>query len=385
MYAAMTDIAALTGDENYRRAVDRIWQDVVSSKLYVTGGIGARREGEAFGKAYELPNATAYNETCAAIALALWNQRMFLLHGDGKYFDVLERVIYNGFLSGVSLEGDRFFYPNPLATDGIERFNQGVFGRSPWFDCSCCPVNVVRFVPSIAGQVYAHDANRLYINLFVSNSASIDLNGQAVEVRQETNYPWDGKITIDVDPGQPKRFALHVRIPGWSRDMPMPSDLYAYLLPTTPRYELRINGQPFSEKLQQGYAVIDRVWQSGDQVVLDLPMPVRRVIANKLVQEDRGRVALERGPIVYCFEGVDLDGRVANLVLPDREPLVARHRPDLLDGMTVIETKAVLNDEDGNIESANKTRQVIAVPYYSWNHRGPGEMAVWIMRGPNEN
>src|SRR5512136_92018 len=237
----MADVGALTGDEAYAKALGSLWDDVVSRKLYITGGLGARRENEGYGEAYELPNRTAYAETCAAIAGALWNHRMFLLHGDAKYLDVLERILYNGFLSGVSLDGERFFYPNPLAADGKRAFNQGQKGRSEWFDCSCCPTNVVRFLPSIPGYVYAARDLDLFVNLFVASRGEVSLMGQSVGVRQETRYPWDGNVRITIEPARSSAFAVRVRIPGWAQSRPVPSDLYRYSDAGAATFTLTVN------------------------------------------------------------------------------------------------------------------------------------------------
>jgi len=367
MYCGMADVAALTGDAGYVDAIDRIWENVVARKLYLTGGIGARHRGEAFGDDYELPNETAYAETCAAIANAMWNLRMFLLHGDAKYVDVLERVIYNGFLSGVSFGGDRFFYVNPLAFDGSFDFNRKSLTRQPWFDCSCCPSNVVRFVPSLTGYVYATRGDALYVNLYMANRAAVELNGVAVRITQETDYPWEGRVRIRVEPRQPAEFTVAVRIPGWARNRPVPSDLYSYLHENAQEPSINVNGELAPLELDQGYVHLRRRWQTGDLVVLDLPMPVRRVVSHDQVEANRGRVALERGPIVYCVEGVDNDGSAGDLVLPDDARLQAEHRTDLLEGVTVVQCRV-------------GERILTAIPYYAWAHREAGEMAVWLQR-----
>jgi uncharacterized protein len=381
MYSAMADVSALTGDEAYDKALGTLWDDVVARKLYITGGLGARRENEGYGEAYELPNRTAYAETCAAIAGALWNHRMFLLHGDAKYLDVLERILYNGFLSGVSLDGERFFYPNPLAADGKRAFNQGRKGRSEWFDCSCCPTNVVRFLPSIAGTVYAQRDRDVYVNLFIAGKAELTQDGVKLAVRQETRYPWDGKVTIRVDPARPAALGLHVRIPGWAQGRPVPSDLYRYADPAAAPFTLAVNGQPVKPEVVKGFAVLQRTWKAGDAVELDLPMEVRRVLAHEKVEADAGRVALERGPVVYCAEAVDNGGRAFNLVLPDDAKLEARSRPDLLGGVTVVTGRALalLPGEDGR-SVATREQDFVAIPYYAWAHRDEGEMAVWLPR-----
>ena len=381
MYSAMADVGALTGDEGYVRALGGLWDNVVSRKLYLTGGIGARREGEAFGDDYELPNRTAYAETCAAIANAMWNHRLFLLHGDAKYLDVLERIVYNGFLSGVSLDGERFFYPNPLASDGERSFNMGQKGRSAWFDCSCCPTNVVRFLPSIAGYVYAQRERDVFVNLFVAGRGELSLDGLTLGIRQETRYPWDGRVRIALEPGRPAELALHVRVPGWAQGRPVPSDLYRYAEAEAEAFTLAVNGQPVKAEIVRGFAVLRRTWKAGDAIELSLPMPVHRVLSHEKVAADSGRVALERGPVVYCAEAVDNGGRALNLVLPDDAPLQARPRPDLLGGVTVVTGRALAlqASEDGR-SVLTREQDFLAVPYHVWAHRGDGEMAVWLPR-----
>jgi DUF1680 family protein len=376
LYSGMADVAALTGDEQYIHAIDRIWENIVSKKLYLTGGIGARHAGEAFGDNYELPNRTAYNETCAAIANALLNHRLFLLHGDSKYLDVLERVIYNGFLSGISMEGDTFFYPNPLEADGHQ--------RSPWFGCSCCPANVVRFVPSLPGYAYAVKDSTLYINLFYEGSAEIEIpDAGKVKIQQKTDYPWKGKIEMVIDVEKPSEFALNLRIPGWAMGEPVPSDLYRYINEHSEKPTLRVNGREVDILASKGFAVLSREWHSGDRVVLDLPMKIRRVVAHPEVEDDLGRVALERGPIVFCVEEIDNDGHVFDFVLPDDAKLSFEMRDDLLNRVGVLTGTAqgVSRAEDGGLTTSS--RPLMAIPYYAWAHRGPGEMQVWLARKPD--
>ncbi len=336
MYAGMADVAALTGEQSYIDAIDTIWEDVVTSKLYLTGGIGARHEGEAFGEAYELPNATAYNETCAAIANVYWNQRLFQLHGDAKYIDVLERSLYNGFLSGVDFSGDRFFYVNPLEFDGSFRFNRDdSLVRMPWFGCSCCPTNVVRLFPALGGYIYAQQGQDLYVNLFITSQTTAEVktdgvNPTAVTVAQKTRYPWDGNIRIAVEPAAPAQFTLRVRVPGWAQGTPVPSSLYRYRDGQQAAPQLTVNGVEATIQLDKGYAVIDRTWQPGDVVELRLPMPVRRVETNPAVSENRDKVAIERGPLVYCLEAIDNDGKALGRALPDAADFTVEWRPELL-------------------------------------------------------
>lgn len=369
MYSGMADVAALTGDESYIKAIDRIWENVVSKKIYVTGGIGSQHEGEAFGDNYELPNATAYNETCAAIGNVFWNHRLFLLHGDAKYLDVLERTLYNGLLSGISLSGDRFFYPNPLESDAKHEFNQGAATRKPWFDCACCPVNVARFVPSIPGYVYAWQDDVLYVNLFVESQAAVRIGKNPVRVAQETRYPWEGKVLITVNPEEAAEFAVYVRIPGWAQNEPVPSDLYSFLQPQEENVVLKVNSEVQALDMEKGFARLHRKWEKGDVIELNLPMPLRRVLAHEKVKENVGKIALQRGPLVYCLEGIDNEGQVFNKDLPDDLSFEVEFRPDLLGGINVI-----------TINRADEDVRLVAIPYYAWSHRGIGEMVVWIPR-----
>ena len=374
MYSGMADVAALTGDTSYVQAIDRIWDNVVSRKMYLTGGIGAAGGIEGFGADYELPNAIAYCETCASIANVLWNQRMFLLHGEAKYIDVLERVLYNGFLSGVSLSGDSFFYPNPLESSGQHK-------RSAWFACACCPSNITRFIPSISGYVYAIQHDTLFVNLFVSSSASVELKGRKIEVKQETKYPWEGKVRILVEPKKPAEFAVHIRIPGWSKNQPVPSNLYSYLDTQVEKISLLVNSEQVPLETEKGYARVLRTWKAGDVIELSFPMPVRRVLSHPEVKDNAGRVALERGPVVYCGEWLDNGGQVTNLALGDNVELTVEHRDDLLNGVTVIKGQvlALYRDKDGEMVR-KKSQDFLAIPYYAWAHRGQGEMQVWLAR-----
>ncbi len=373
MYSGMADVAALTGDQAYVHAIDKIWDNVASKKLYITGGIGARSSGEAFGANYELPNMTAYNETCAAVGNDFWNHRLFLLHADSKYIDVLERTLYNGAISGVSLDGKTFFYPNPLESAGQHE-------RSPWFGTACCPSNITRFVASMPGYVYAQRAREIYVNLFVASTAEVKLdNGRTVKIEQETHYPWDGVVKMTITPDQAGPFRMKVRIPGWARNQPVPSDLYRYAGASSPPVTLRVNGRPVQITLDKGYAIIDRVWRPGSTIELNLPMPVRRVIANDQVAADRGRVALERGPILYALEAPDNpDGKVRNLVVSRDSKLTADFKPALLKGVEVIEGSATALSYDEHGSVTKKQQPFTAIPYYAWANRGRGQMIVWI-------
>jgi len=369
------DVAAYTGAPGYMEALTKIWQNLATRKMHITGGVGARHSGEAFGAAYELPNESAYCETCAAIGFALFNQRMFLLTGDPKYVDHLERVIYNGFLSGVSLDGEKFFYVNPLASAGKHH-------RQPWFGCACCPVNVVRFLPSLPGYAYAQDAQTIYVNLYVAGTAQVKHKAGDVVIRQETRYPWDGKVKITVTPAQPARFTLALRIPGWLAPSPDPDALYQpAAVKDAGGMNLNVRAGGKTDCVGGGgYQRITREWAGGDTVEIDMPMPVRRVYAHPQVKDDVGRVALARGPVVYCLEGADNGKALASLYLPPDAPLAAEHKADLLGGVTVIKAKALLRAADGQPPAP---ADLVAIPYYAWDHRAPGPMMVWMAEKPD--
>lgn len=374
-YAGVADVAALTGEKAYLTPLNKIWEDVVSSKIYLTGGIGATGAWEGYGPRYHLPNATAYAETCAAIATFLWNSRMFRLEEDGKFVDVMERILYNGILSGISLSGDRFFYPNPLASFGQHE-------RTAWFACACCPPNVARLLTSMPGYIYAVTKNKVYVNLYAQGQAKMKIDKVDLKVRQTTSYPWKGEVTLELEPRKPVEFTLMVRIPGWAVNQPVPSNLYSYMDSAPGEPSLRVNGEPVSLDISQGYVPLTRVWRAGDKVELSLPLQPRRVVAHEEVKADRGLVAIERGPLVYCAEWPDNGGRVSNLVLPDQSVLKEEYRPDLLNGVYVINSDGyALAEKSGKIVSEKK--QVIFIPYYAWANRGRGEMAVWIARTPD--
>jgi DUF1680 family protein len=372
MYAGMADVAALTGDLSYVAAIDRLWENVVGKKLYLTGGIGATGAWEGFGPGYELPNASAYAETCASIANVLWNYRMFLLHGEAKYVDVLERILYNGALSGISLEGNRFFYPNPLASFGQHE-------RSPWFGCACCPSNISRFMPSIPGYAYAFQGNDIYINLFVQGTATVKTGANVIALSQETEYPWKGEVKITANPEKPAEFTLNVRLPGWAQNRPVPSDLYRDLGSSEERPVLKVNGEGVPLEPVKGYFPIARRWEKNDTVELSLPLAIRRVLAHEAVNANTGRVAVERGPLAFCAEWPDNNGHVSDLVLEDSAALTAEARPDLLGGLMVITGEATAYKIKGGKLSGER-QPLVLIPYYSWAHRGKGEMAVWLAR-----
>ena len=371
MYAGMADVAALTGDQGYIDAIDAIWDNIVTKKLYITGGIGATSNGEAFGENYELPNMSAYCETCAAIGNVYVNHRLFLLHGESKYYDVLERTLYNGLISGVSLDGGGFFYPNPLESIGQHQ-------RQPWFGCACCPSNICRFIPSLPGYIYATKGSDVYVNLFMSNTSDLTVNGKAVKLSQETRYPWNGDIAITVDNNKAKAWTMKIRVPGWVRNQVVPSNLYEYSDGKRLGYNISVNGEKVESELQNGYFCINRTWKKGDVVRVHFDMEPRTVKANYKVEADRGRVSVERGPIVYCAEWPDNDFDVLS-VLMNREPeFELVERPDLLYGLNQLVTDAQTLNYDDNGRLVAEDVKLTLIPYYAWCHRGSGEMAVWL-------
>ena len=373
MYAGMTDIAAISGDDAYLAAVQALWDNVVGKKLALTGGIGARHDGEAFGADYELPNLRAYNETCAALASVLWNQRLFLLTGESRFIDVLERTLYNGFLSGVGMDGKTFFYVNPLACDGDFRFNLGkAMSRQPWYETSCCPTNVARLLPSLPGYIYAARDQELYVNLYIASRAAFQIAGVDVQVQLASDYPWDGLIQLDVRAAQPVDFTLCLRIPSFARGQPLPGDLYRYLENETASPTLSIDGVECPLDIRQGYARLSRRWAGGSRVELRLPMAIRRVVAHESVAELAGKTALERGPIVYALEQIDNQASALDLALADDSPLDVERRPDLLGGIHMITGRA--------LDRGSQEQDFQAIPYYAWGHRGEGRMSVWLNR-----
>jgi DUF1680 family protein len=379
LYAAMADVAALTGDQQFLQAIDRIWNNVVEKKIYVHGGVGAVGDGERFGGNYELPNATSYNETCAAIANVYWNHRMFLLHGESKYMDILEKSLYNGLISGVGMDGKSFFYTNAMEIKNTFQHKDMEAQRSGWFPCSCCPTNVTRLVPSIPGYMYAQSGNDLYVNLFINSTANVRVNNKEVAIEQQNNYPWDGNLIFKITPASTIAFALRLRVPGWAWEQAMPSDLYAFADRSDKKVELKINGKPAAYTIDKGYAVVNRTWKKGDVVEMTLPMEVRKVVANPKLKDDIGKMALQRGPLVYCAEWPDNNGKVSNLILSQTATFSTEVKPDLLNGVTVLKSEASAVMVDSNTNTVSTKKQAFtAIPYYAWAHRGKGEMMIWF-------
>ena len=361
MYAAMTDIAAIKNDTAYHKAIDNLWDNMVDKKMYLTGGIGATHENEAFGENYELPNLTAYNETCASIGDVYWNQRLFNMTGDVKYFDIIERTLYNGLISGLSLSGTEFFYPNPLESDGKYEFNQGAVTRKSWFDCSCCPTNLVRFLPALPGLIYAKNEHEVYVNLYASNNATIDLPDNRINITQETNYPWKGTVSITAKSNHNTDYLLKLRIPGWAHDEVLPGGLYDYVNSVSPKVEVYIDGQKQVVNAINGYVTLTGEKVNGKNIELRLPMEVRMVETTDKVVANQGKVALEYGPLVYAVEQID-------------------NKEDINEFKLSVSSEFEVQMEDGLLEGVNtiKSGGYKAIPYYVWSNRGPGKMRVWL-------
>lgn len=370
MYSGMADVAALTGDTAYVHAIDRIWDNIVGKKLYLTGGIGSRASNEGFGVNYELPNATAYCETCASIGNVYVNHRLFLFHGDAKYYDVLERSLYNGVLSGISLDGGGFFYPNPLES-------AGGYERKAWFGCACCPSNLCRFLPSVPGYIYATRGDSLYVNLFVEGRSDLKVGKRKVVLSQKTAYPFEGTVALTVERGGGD-FTMKIRIPGWARGEVVPSDLYSFADGRQSSYVVKVNGKAVEADLDKGYFTIARKWKKGDVVELSLDMTPRLVVANDKVEADRGMLAVERGPLVYCAEWVDNSALDLFSVLMPRKPQLSVIDEKAPGGanMIAVGVQKVAYDADGRMQTQDATLKLI--PYYAWANRGQGKMMVWL-------
>ena len=362
LYTAVADILTIQDDAKNSAAVHKIWDDATGHKQYITGGVGAREDGEAFDAAYVLPNDNAYAETCAAVANLFWNHKMFLYTGDSKYMDVFERVLYNGFLGGMSVKGNEFFYVNPMASNGVNDFGRGNGAtRHEWFGTACCPTNVSRFLPAMPGYIYALKGNELFVNLFVDNEADISINNASVKLTQQTNYPWDGNIKMTVSPEKQMNFPLSIRIPGWASGEAIPGNLYTYQDKQAKPIEVKLNGKTIPATIEKGYLKLSRTWKKGDIISISLDMPVRKVIANEKVEANKGKVAIERGPIVYCAEGHDNNGKALSIPISSGQSFTANYQPELLGGINVL-----------------KSDKITLIPYYVWANRGANEMTIWF-------
>jgi len=374
LYTGVADVGAAKNDTGYMKAMKTVWEDVVFRNMYVTGGIGSSGKNEGFSIDYDLPNENAYCETCASVGMVLWNQRMNLLTGDSKYIDVLEKSLYNGALDGLSFSGDRFFYGNPLSSNGDHK-------RSEWFGTACCPSNIARLIESLGDYIYAKSDNDLWVNLFVGSNASIDLKNNTVQLEQRTNYPWDGDVQLIISPQKKTEFSLHVRIPGWAQNQPSPGATYRFLDNSAKKWTLTLNGQTIPYTVIDGYAVINKEWKKGDIISLALPIETKKVIAIDSVSEDRNKISLQRGPLMYCFEHTDNDGMVANIYIPDNIQFSNNFENNLLGGIMKLEGDAptIKISEDG-LTVTTENKRIAAIPYFAWANRGVGQMQVWMPR-----
>ena len=380
LYAGMADVSALTGDPSYARALDHIWHHIVDTKMHITGGLGAVHGIEGFGPEYVLPNKEAYNETCAAVANVLFNVRMFLLHRDARYFDMTEVALLNNALAGVSLSGDRFFYVNPLEADGKTKFNHRSAGRAPWFGCACCPSNIARLIPQVSGFMYAHTGDAIYVTLYGGNRTAIPIDGGTVKVAQTSGYPFDGRVDLVLSPDGPQTFSLHLRIPTWAREQFVPGALYRYATDEAEPWTIHVNGEPVEAPLEKGFAVVERTWRPGDKVRLDLPMPVRLSTCHPKVEANRGRMAVTRGPLVYCAEEVDNGGPVQRFFMLERPQTGPVKTAAFTDGPLAGIVKVALPAKEVGAGGSARDAALTLVPYYAWNNRGEKSMIVWLPR-----
>lgn len=372
MYTGAADVAALTGDNGYMQAMKTVWEDVVYRNMYITGGIGSSGNNEGFSNDYDLPNEQAYCETCASVGMVFWNQRMNSLTGESEYIDVLERSLYNGALDGLSLSGDHFFYGNPLASNGRH-------SRREWFGTACCPANIARLVASLGNYVYAKSTDDIWVNLFIGSKATIHLTRGDVLLEMQTDYPLDGKIRINFSPAKKIKYGLHIRIPGWAQDSPAPGGLYKFTDQPSDAPRLVLNGKPIDYKNEKGYAVVDREWKKGDQVEFILPMDARRIVARNELKYDNDRVAIQRGPLVYCVEGADNEGKAWNLILPEKAVLEPEKETILNENIVALETEVpVVEVSSDGLSVTSGMKKIKAIPYYAWCNRGSNPMQVWL-------
>lgn len=372
LYTGAADVATHTGDKGYMDAMKTVWEDVVYRNMYITGGIGSSGRNEGFSQDYDLPNERAYAETCASVGMVFWNQRMNSLTGDSKYADVLERSLYNGALDGLSLSGDRFFYGNPLAS-------QGQHQRSEWFGTACCPSNISRLIASLGNYIYAQSDNGIWVNLYIGSETTFDVGNKKIPVEMKTNYPWEGKVQLTLNPGSATKSALHLRIPGWVQGRPVPGDLYRFSDQQPDKFTVLLNGKAVSYKMDQGYAVIDRKWKKGDRVELNFLMEVKKVVAKDSLLQNNNRIALQRGPLVYCVEGVDNNEQAWNMVVPENTSFVANYNKDLLHGVVTLKAEVpVVNASADGLSVATHKKTITAIPYYAWANRGKSPMQVWL-------
>ena len=372
MYTGAADVAAQTGDAGYMKAMRTVWEDVVYRNMYITGGIGSAGSNEGFSIDYDLPNEQAYCETCASVGMVFWNQRMNSMTGNAEYIDVLERSLYNGALDGLSLSGDRFFYGNPLAS-------RGQHYRREWFGTACCPANIARMIASLGDYVYAKSDDAIYVNLFVGSNTTIPLKNGNVGVKMQTNYPWDGNMKLTIDPVKNSKFNLYLRIPGWAQGQTSTNKLYDFSDFGSAIIYLKVNGKDESLRMENGYIIINREWKKGDVVEYTLPMQTNKVIAREELKQDKGRIAIQRGPIVYCIEGADNNGKAWNVIIPQNTKFETTDYKVVDEPVKALtaEVPVITVGEDG-LSLKTEKKKIIAIPYYTWANRGKNEMQVWL-------
>lgn len=374
LYTGAADVAVNTGDTGYMNAMKTVWEDVVHRNMYITGGIGSSGSNEGFSQDFDLPNENAYCETCASVGMVFWNQRMNALTGESKYIDVLERSLYNGALDGLSLSGDRFFYGNPLASIGRH-------ARREWFGTACCPSNIARLVASLGDYIYGKSENGIWVNLFVGSNTNIKLGNTEIPTSIETNYPLNGKVKISMNPNTKTKYTLHVRIPSWATNVPIAGNLYHYLGNYTANITMMVNGRKIDYKVENGYAIIDREWSAGDIVSFELPMDVRKVVARNELKQNNDRVALQRGPLVYCVEGIDNEGKAWDFIVPDNAKFTEVSQQVLSEPIIAIQTDATtFKPTPDGLGFKPEKKRITAIPYYTWCNRGSGQMQVWLPR-----
>lgn len=372
MYTGAADVAAVTGDADYMNAMKTVWEDVVSRNMYITGGIGSSGSNEGFSTDYDLPNENAYCETCASVGMVFWNQRMNLLTGNAKYIDILERSLYNGALDGLSLTGDRFFYGNPLAS-------RGQHYRREWFGTACCPSNIARLVASLGDYIYGRSDDGIWINLFVGSNTNFTFDKTNIAVRMQTNYPWEGKVRLTVEPNKRITKTLRIRIPGWVQEQSIAGGLYSFQNKNNTPATITVNGENVQYQIEDGYAIVQKTWRKGDVVEITLPMEVQLVTGRKEIKQTNDRIAIQRGPLVYCVEGTDNNGKAWNIVMPANTVFSSTNFAVSTEQVIALkaEVPVVTVSEDGlNVQTEKKT--ITAIPYYTWANRGQSQMQVWL-------
>jgi len=373
LYTGAADVAAHTGDQEYVTAMRRVWEDVVFRNMYITGGIGSAGTNEGFSKDYDLPNEQAYCETCASVGMVFWNQRMNSLTGNAEYIDVLERSLYNGALDGLSLSGDHFFYGNPLASSGKNE-------RREWFGTACCPSNIARLIASLGNYIYGFSNDKIFVNLFVGSNSHFKLPNGEMQFSMSTNYPWEGNMKCTLNMKKKMTVPIAFRLPGWANGIPAPGKLYHYDMDTKDEAPIvLVNGKVVDYQLENGYVVVKQEWKNNDVVEYKLPLEVKKVVARDELLQDNGRIALQRGPIVYCVEAADNNGKAWNLIAPSNTSFTTEKFSVLDENVISLVAKVpvIQMNEDG-LSAQTTVQKVRAIPYYTWCNRGSNAMQVWL-------